>query len=82
MRITEGSTWMRAPADMKECDAANNVNGLMRKGGCSILDCILMEKLTRGTQDSRNVHPGSNEARTNLQLQHWLQMGYPRVVPF
>ena len=37
MRITEGSTWMRAPADMKECDAANNVNGLMRKGGCSDL---------------------------------------------
>ena len=39
MRITEGSTWMRVPADMKESDAANDVSILMRKGGCYDLDC-------------------------------------------
>ena len=44
MRITEGSTWMRVPADMKESDAANNVNKLMRKGGCSDLELYSLMK--------------------------------------
>ena len=52
---------------------------LIRQGGCSDLDCILM------IIDQRYVGqplclPTSNHARTILRLQHWLRMGYHHIL--
>ena len=66
---------MRVPADMKESDAANNVNNvnkLMRKGGCSDLVCILMKL----TSDSRNVQ----QLQTKLGPLFGCSLGYKRDI--
>ena len=72
---------MRPAADMKESDAANHVNELMRKGGCSDLDCILM-KIDKRYVGQLQCSPTSNRARTIFfSCSFGYRMGYPRVVP-